>query len=223
MTPYPYELPAVRALPHINFDQVTILVGDNGAGKSTLIEGLAVAAGFNAEGGSKNLQFETHATHSSLGDHLRLKWNQRLGWGWFLRAETFYGMASHIHEDDGPWGVAEMFPDLHNRSHGESFLTLIESRMDDAGLFILDEPESALSYHGQLKLMIIMHVAMSYGAQFIIATHSPMLMAFPGATIYELDKSGATVRNWEELEAVILWRSFLESPERTFRHLFPDD
>jgi len=220
---YPYELPAVKALPDLSFDQeVTILVGDNGTGKSTLVEGIAVAAGLNPEGGSRNLQFSTYSTHSSLGDHLRLQRKNPFGWGWFLRAETFYGMASHIHADDGPYGIARMFPDLHGRSHGESFLTLIESRMDDAGFFILDEPESALSFHGQLKLLRIMHIACSYGAQFILATHSPMLMAYPGARIYELDEQGSSLVDWEDVEAVDLWRSFLTEPDRFFAHLFAD-
>ncbi len=126
---YSLSLPAVRALSGIEFAPVTVLVGDNGTGKSTVVEALAVAAGFNAEGGSRNLRFETYATHSDLADHLTLRWERRPKWGWFLRAETFYGMASHIHTDDDPMtGVKALFPDLHNRSHGESFLTLIRAR-----------------------------------------------------------------------------------------------
>ena len=130
-------------------------------------------------------------------------------------------MASHIHSDDDPQsGVKALFPDLHNRSHGESFLTLIESRMTSAGLYILDEPESALSFHGQLKLLLIMDEACSNGAQFIVATHSPLLMAFPGATTYQLDESGSERVEWEEIESVQLWKSFMDAPERIFHHLF---
>ena len=157
---YPFELPAVRALAAIEFAPVTIFVGDNGSGKSTLVEALAVAAGFNAEGGSRNLQFETYATHSALASRLELRWARRPRWGWFLRAETFYGMATHIHRDDDiDEGVKIYFPDLHHRSHGESFLTLIDSKMGDDGFYLLDEPESALSFHGQLKLLATMHDA----------------------------------------------------------------
>jgi predicted ATPase len=220
---YPFGLPAVRALSGIEFGPVTVLVGDNGTGKSTLVEALAVAAGFNAEGGSRNLQFETYATHSALASRLRLRWARRPRWGWFLRAETFYGMATHIHlDDDIDEGVSMLFPDLHHRSHGESFLTLIDSRMSDDGLYMLDEPESALSFHGQLKLLATMHDACANGAQFVIATHSPMLMAYPGAHIYEFDDDGAHAVSFDEVSVVGLWHTFLESPDRFFRYLFED-
>jgi predicted ATPase len=219
---YAFELPAVRALPDIEFGQVTVFVGDNGTGKSTLIEALAVAAGFNAEGGSRNLQFQTYATHSALASRLRLRWSRRPRWGWFLRAETFYGMATHIHLDDDEFGVKQMFPDLHHRSHGESFLALIDSRMTEDGLYLLDEPESALSFHGQLKLLATMHDACANGAQFVIATHSPVLMAYPGAHIYEFDDDGATLVTFDDVSVVGLWRTFLENPDRYFRYLFED-
>jgi len=220
---YPFDLAAVRALSDIDFAQVTVLVGDNGAGKSTLVEALAIAAGFNPEGGSRNLRFETHATHSQLADALVLTFRNTPKWGWFLRAETFYGMASHLEEDDDPFsGVKAMFPDLHARSHGESFLTLIEERMTTAGLYFLDEPESALSFHGQLKLMRSMFEACAVGAQFVIATHSPLLMAYPGAAIHQLSSEGSEQVPFNDVEAVTLWRNFLEAPERFFRHLFDE-
>ena len=220
---YPFGLPAVRALRDVEFAPVTIFVGDNGSGKSTLVEGLAIAAGFNPEGGSRNLQFETDATHSELGEHLELRWKRQPRWGWFLRAETFYGMASHIHRDDHPReGVKWLFPDLHDRSHGETFLSLIESRMRSDGFYLLDEPESALSFHGQLKLLAAMHDACGNGAQFVIATHSPMLMAFPGARIYEFDDDGAHAMPYEDTSIVRHWRTFLDAPDRYFHHLFED-
>ena len=115
-----------------------------------------------------------------------------------------------------------MFPDLHNRSHGESFLTLIGSRMSDDGLYLLDEPESALSFHGQLKLLATMHDACANGAQFVIATHSPMLMAYPGARIYEFDDDGAHAVSFDDVSVVGLWRTFVESPDSFFRHLFEE-
>jgi len=218
---YPYTLPAVAGLADIEFAPVTVLVGDNGTGKSTIVEALAVAAGFNPEGGSRNLQFETFATHSELAESLVLRWAKRPRWGWFLRAETFYGMASHIHRDNDPVsGVRALFPDLHNRSHGESFLTLVESRMSSEGLYFLDEPESALSFHGQLKLLHVMHLSCAEGAQFVVATHSPMLMAYPGAKIYEFDADGVASVAYDDIEAVELWRNFLTAPDRFFHHLF---
>ena len=218
---YPFDLPAVRALTDVEFGTVTVFVGDNGTGKSTVVEALAIAAGFNAEGGSRNLQFETYATHSPLATNLRLTWARRPQWGWFLRAETFYGMATHIHGDNHPqYGVAALFPDLHHRSHGESFLTLIDSRMSADGLYLLDEPESALSFHGQLKLLATMHDACANGAQFIVATHSPILMSFPGARIYEFTDDGVHQVAFDDVSAVALWRSFLDDPQRYFRHLF---
>src|SRR5439155_12118710 len=147
-----------RTLGSIEFAPVTFLVGDNGTGKSTLIEALAVAAGFNPEGGSRNLRFGTYATHSGLFQHLELVWSRRPRWGWFLRAETFYGIASHIATDDDPRaGVRVLFPDLHGESHGESFIDLALSRFQGAGLYVLDEPDSALSLQGQLTLLSVMH------------------------------------------------------------------
>ena len=221
---YPFSLPAVRGLDQVRFAPVTVFVGDNGTGKSTLAEALAIGAGLNAEGGSKNLRFTTHPTHSELHRALVMRWTTRPRWGWFLRAETFYGMASHIHDDDDPLsGVKALFPDLHDRSHGESFLTLIESRMQPAGFYVLDEPESALSFHGQLTLLYAMRQALDAGAQFVLATHSPILMAYPGAAIYQLDDTGIHETAYDDLESVQLWRNFLSGPEGFFRHLFETD
>ena len=184
--PYPYGLPAVAGLD-LPFSPVTMLVGDNGSGKSTLIEALAVAAGYNAEGGGRNLHFETFATHTDLHRHLELRWRQRSRWGWFLRAETFYGMASHIASDnDSTTGIASLFPALHDRSHGQSFLSLMESRFLQPGLYLMDEPESALSFHGQLQLLRLIHDGVASGSQFVLATHSPVLMrAAEGAATFE--------------------------------------
>ena len=222
---YPFDLAAVRGLAEIEFAMVTTLVGDNGSGKSTVIEALAVAAGFNPEGGSRYLSFETHDTHSELHEHLELEWNGRPRWGWFLRAETFYGMATHIANDDDPiTGIAKLFPDLHNRSHGESFLELALARFDGAGLYLLDEPEAALSVTGQLALLAIMHRACARGAQFLLSTHSPLLMAYPGAAIYELSSSAPPApRAFDEVDSVQMWRLFLDDPTPFFAELFSDD
>jgi predicted ATPase len=220
---YPFNLPAVRHLETIPFDQVTILVGDNGTGKSTIVEALAVDAGFNPEGGSRNLQFDTFSTHSPLFKHLEVIYGSLPQWGWFLRAETFYGMATYIETDDPVYGVRGMFPEFHRESHGESFIDLALSRFSGKGLYVLDEPESALSLQGQLKLLSIMHDGCFEGSQFIVATHSPILMAFPGATIVELDEDGAHVRQYDEVLAVQLWRRFLDDPPSLLRYLFEVD
>jgi predicted ATPase len=218
---YAFQLAAVRDLGSIDFGPVTILAGPNGSGKSTVIEALAVAAGFNPEGGSRNLNFDTHATHSSLHEHLTLEWDTRPRWGWFLRAETYYGMASHITNDNDPYaGVAALFPDLHARSHGESFLALAESRFTGAGLYLFDEPESALSIQGQMALVTMMAESLQAGSQFIIATHSPLLMAYPGARIYEFDEQhGVEPVGFDELTSTALWQRFFTDPAAFYRML----
>jgi predicted ATPase len=220
---YPFDLPAIAGIDDLEFGPVTIFVGENGSGKSTIVEALATTAGFNAEGGSTNLRFTTHATHSDLGTHLKLRWRQRPSWGWFLRAETFYGMATHITRDTGEDGLAGYFPNLHGNSHGESFLSLIGHRFADRGFYVMDEPESALSFQGQLQLLRVIHDGIGDGSQYVIATHSPLLMRMPGATIYELGVDGIHRRDYEDLSIVNLWRRFLEAPDRLLETLFADD
>jgi predicted ATPase len=210
---YPFGLPAVRALPLRLAETVTVLVGENGTGKSTLVEAIAVAAGFNPEGGSFQARFETTSSHSSLADELRLVWSVRLELGWFLRAESFYNVASY-RGTLGPGLVS-----YHEMSHGESFLQVARDWFSEPRLFVLDEPEAALSFTGQLALTQAMLDGVASGAQFIVATHSPLLMAFPGALIYELDDDGLAERAYDELAVVGLWRNFLDSPRRFLRHL----
>lgn len=220
---YPFAVPAVRQLASLSFGPVTCLVGDNGTGKSTIVEALAIAAGFNAEGGGRNLRFATYPTHSELHAQLELVWRQRPRWGWFLRAETFYGLASHVARDRDPeTGVGILFPDLHDESHGESFIDIALARFRSPGFYLLDEPESALSLVGQLKLLRIIHDSCAAGSQFVIATHSPLLMAYPGATIIELDDHGAHSRHYDDVEVVGLWRRFLADPQSFLEPLFTD-
>ena len=222
-TGYPHDIPAVAALDDLELGALTVLVGENGSGKSTIIEAVAAATGFNAEGGSRNLRFATHDTHSTLVRDLELRWARRPPWGWFLRAETFYGMATAIATDDPEYDVTAHFPDFHGRSHGEAFRTLVEHRFTGAGFYVMDEPESALSFEGQLGLVRFVHDGVRDGAQFLIATHSPLLMRAPGAVIYELGDHGIRRREWEELEVVQLWRRFLSAPERMLDVLLSDD
>ena len=211
---YPLCLPAVRGLPLKLADTVTVLVGENGSGKSTLIEAIAIAAGFNPEGGSFQVRFETTPTHSRLANDLRLIWSRRLEPGWFLRAESFYNVASF--RDSTPGAP---LPSYHQMSHGESFLDVARNWFSEPRLFVLDEPEAALSFTGQLALIQAMLNGVAAGAQFILATHSPLLMAFPEALLYQLDVDGLTEHDYDELEVVRLWRSFLDAPARFLHHL----
>jgi predicted ATPase len=219
---HPYTLRAVQALEdEVTLDPaVTFLVGENGSGKSTLIEALAVAAGFNAEGGSRNFNFETRSSTSPLHQSLRvIRDVRRPSTGFFLRAESFFNVATQV-EELGP-EVAQAYGDrgLHEQSHGESFLSLALHRFGPNGLYLLDEPEAALSPEGCLALLRRIHDLVDEGGQFIVATHSPLLMAYPHATIYELDDRGLERATYDETQHVSLYRAFLTSPEAFLRHL----
>ena len=218
---YPFSIPAIRSLTTLALHpQVTLLAGENGSGKSTLIEAIAVAAGFNAEGGSRNMRHTTHASHSNLHEHVRLVRDERPAPdGWFLRAESFYTIATHI-ESLGVGGYGDV--PLHEQSHGESFLSLVLERFGGGGLYILDEPEAALSARGQLTLIRRMHDLVEDGSQFLVSTHSPILLAYPGARIYALDEEGIRETPYDETEVVELTRSFLADRGRFLHYLFAE-
>jgi predicted ATPase len=228
---YPFNLPVVRYLAKrgdLELDpQVTFLVGDNGTGKSTLVEALAVAAGFNAEGGSQSFRFATKATESSLSDHLVIRWRAKPRTGYFLRAESFYNVATEIDrlEQEDP-GLLPAYGgrSLHERSHGESFLDLVTHRFGPGGLYVLDEPEAALSPKGCLALVARIVELAGQGSQFVVATHSPILLAVPGATILQIDTDGEIEPvGYDEAEPVTLTRGFLANPGRFLRHLLNDE
>ncbi|TDX84918.1 AAA family ATPase [Amycolatopsis arida] len=232
---YPFTLPAVAwlaarheglALP----GGVTFLVGENGTGKSTLVEALAVAAGFNPEGGSQNFRFATRASESSLGDHLILTWGTaKPRTGFFLRAESYYNVASEIERLDRDPGSPSLLPAYggrspHERSHGESFVDLVTHRFGPDGLYLLDEPEAALSVRGCLAVLARLAELAGQGCQIVAATHSPILLALPGATIYEIAEDGAIHRvDYDSALPVRLTREFLAAPPRFLRHLLADD
>lgn len=205
---------------------VTFLVGENGSGKSTLLEAIAVACGFNAEGGTRNFTFSTRATHSELGEYITVARRRYPRDGFFLRAESFYNVATNIDEmdEDFSYGpkVIESYGgvSLHHQSHGESFLALVQNRFGGNGLYLLDEPEAALSPTRQLTLLGEMHQLAEQDSQFIVATHSPILMAYPGARIYQLSENGIEPVQYQETEHYQLTRRFLEDPERMLRYLF---
>ncbi len=227
---YPLDLPALRNVESLALDpRMTIFVGENGSGKSTLVEGLAVAAGFNAEGGSVNFNFHTQGHTPELATHLRLVRNPtRPRNGFFLRAESFFNVASEIERlDDEPGLDAKIGPaygprPLHVVSHGESFLALVMNRFGPGGLYILDEPEAALSPTGCFALLRRFQELANEGSQFVIATHSPIVMSFPGALIYVLRESGPKQTSWDDLDHVRITREFLNDPAIVLRELFSD-
>jgi predicted ATPase len=214
---YPFSIPAVRALDGLELADVTYFVGENGSGKSTILEAIAVAAGFNAEGGTVNFNFATRRSESALHRALRLVRTRRFKNGFFLRAESFFNVATEIARVDalGSYGGKS----LHEQSHGESFLALLRHRFGPNGLYILDEPEAALSPSRQLSLLVRMNELVQKGSQFIIATHSPIVLAYPGATIYQVDKDGIGAVRYDQTEHVALTRDFLNDRERFLRRL----
>ena len=220
---YPWELPVVRGLrnePLSFHPTVTYLVGENGTGKSTLLEALAVALGFNPEGGTRNLHFSTRETHSDLGEYLHVARGRSAHRGYFFRAESFYNVATAI--DD--IGVTEYYGNrsLHEQSHGESFLSLAVHQFRNDGVFLLDEPEAALSPGRQLSVLALIHQSIQAGSQYVIATHSPILMAYPDSWIYSLTETGFNRVEYDETEHVQITRNFLASPERMMKYLFED-
>lgn len=231
---YPFTLPVMQGLRRAGRlplgPGVTFLVGENGSGKSTLVEAIAVAAGFNPEGGSQNFRFATRATESALGDHLVLTWSiAKPQTGFFLRAESYYNVATEIERLDQDPGSPPLLPSYggvspHERSHGESFLDLVVHRFGPRGLYLLDEPEAALSVRGCLALVRRLHDLVVEGAQCVIATHSPILLALPGATILEVSDTGdiAPVA-YDQALPVVLTRDFLQAPDRFLRHLLTDE
>jgi predicted ATPase len=228
---FPFTLPAVKQLDSLQLAAVTYFVGENGSGKSTILEAIAVAAGYNAEVGSKNFRFSTRSSESPLHRAMRLSRLGRERTGFFLRAESFFNLATEIEardkDDEGalkPPPVIDSYGgrSLHEQSHGESFLSLVKHRFGRNGLYILDEPEAALSPSRQLALLRRMHDLVEEGSQLIIATHAPIVMAYPGATIYYLDARGITRVEYEETEHVSLTREFLSNRERYLARLFDD-
>jgi predicted ATPase len=222
---YAEDIPAVRSLidAPLPFDPVTFLVGENGSGKSTLVEALAIACDLNVEGGSRIVKFSSRPTHARLHRALLLdRAEVRPVNGFFLRAESFYNVATAF-EGGGAARMEDVYErPLHEQSHGESFLSLVLERFGPRGLYLLDEPEAALSLHGQLALIRRMHELVARGSQFVVSTHSPILLGYPGARIYELNAAGIEKKAYEETEQYRLTRSFLEDPQRFLHHLLDD-
>jgi predicted ATPase len=226
---YPFSLPAVRSLLHELelHAKVTFFIGENGSGKSTLLEAIAVAAGFNAEGGSRNFRFATRSSESELHACIRLvRGVHRPRDGFFLRAESYFNVATEIERLDAEPGPAPpILPafggrSLHEQSHGESFFSLLQARFRGDGFYVLDEPEAALSPSRQLALLARLHQLVHLGSQFVIATHSPILMAYPDARLLELSQNGIREVSYEDTEHFQVTRAFLLGRERMLRELF---
>ncbi len=228
---YPFNLPVVRHLDELIFHpKVTFLVGENGSGKSTLIEALAVAWGFNAEGGSKNFRFDTRASHSQLHRFVRpIRSTRRAKDGYFLRAESYFNVATQIEDLDREPGPGARIIDshggasLHEQSHGESFFALLEHRFRGQGLYILDEPEAALSPSRQLSFLARLHELVRDGSQFIIATHSPIILAYPDAWIYQTSPRGLERIDYEDSDHYQVTRNFLNRRDAFLDVLLADE
>lgn len=219
---YPFNLPVLRGLETLRLHpKVTFLVGENGSGKSTLIEALAVAWGFNPEGGTKNFRFGTRESHSALHAFVRpVRGPRRARDGFFLRAESFFNAASYIEEvgAERHYGGRS----LHAQSHGESFFALFDHRFDGEGLYILDEPEAALSPQRQLAFLARLHELIGRRSQFIIATHSPIILGYPECLIYQASAHGLEEIGYEDAEAVSVTRGFLNHRPTMLRTLLDD-
>ncbi len=229
---FPFTVPALAAIERLELGQpVTLLAGDNGSGKSTILEAIAAALGFAPQGGELDRLGELPAVPGDVVDERK---NRLLAPvlsatkprnGYFLRAESFYNVAEFIDSGDRFAPDLSIYGDvpLHEQSHGESFLALAANRFGADGVYLLDEPEAALSVTGALALLAVVARAAGSGAQFVIATHSPVLLAAPGARIYELDENGITTTDYDDLQAVRLMRGFLDAPGRYLRQVVDAD
>ncbi|WP_010283849.1 AAA family ATPase [Bacillus timonensis] len=229
MREYPFSIPSIRRLDQLNFHEpVTFFVGENGSGKSTLLEAIAHQCGFNSGGGGRNNSYEFEDATPALSEYIRLSWMPKVNQGFFLRAESFFHFASHLDQlaKEDPTFNYEGYggKSLHEQSHGESFLSLFVNRFGERSIYLLDEPEAALSPARQLAFLRVIHDLSRRGdAQFIIATHSPILLGYPGAQIYNFDTSPIEEIAYEETEHYQITIGFLNRRERFLNELFRED
>ncbi|HEY2494856.1 MAG TPA: AAA family ATPase [Paenibacillus sp.] len=217
---YPFSIPTIQTMDVIKLtSNVTFFVGENGSGKSTLLEAIAYQCGFNTAGGGRNNNYSLEASGSALGEHIRLSWLPKVTKGFFLRAESYYNFATHIDSI----GAERYYggQSLHEQSHGESFLSLFVNRFSGKGIYLLDEPEAALSPSRQLAFLRLLY-DLKDTSQFIIATHSPIILGFPDAQILSFDDSPIREIQYEETEHYQITRRFLENKKRYLNELFDD-
>lgn len=227
---YPFRLPSVKGLEELSFHpNVTFLIGENGMGKSTLLEAIAVALGFNPEGGSFNFNFSTYDSHSPLSNYLKIiRGIDKPKDGFFLRAESFYNVASNIEELDKEIGGRRIIDSfggvsLHEQSHGEAFFATFLHRFSGNGIYILDEPEAALSPLRQMSMLTRIHDLVNDHSQFIIATHSPIIMAYPDAKIVEFTEDGIRESKLEDTNHYRIMKQFFEDKNRMLYHLLKEN
>ncbi|QXE02308.1 AAA family ATPase [Terribacillus sp. DMT04] len=220
---YPFSIPAIRQLDELDINQsVTFFVGENGSGKSTLMEAITDKCEFNTAGGGRNNAYDVDASEAALADYIRLSWLPKVTNGFFLRAESFYHFASHIDEV----GSVDAYggKSLHHQSHGEAFLSLFQNRFGGKAIYLLDEPEAALSPQRQLSFLRLIHDLVKTGnVQFIIATHSPILLGYPKAEILHFSEEGIQQMEYEETEHYQLTRGFLQDRDAYLRYLFMEE
>lgn len=222
---FPFSIPAIKSMDEIEFsDSVTFFVGENGSGKSTLLEAIAGQCNFNTAGGSRNNSYKVHAAQSALADYIRPSWMPKMTDGFFLRAESFYHFASHLDDVDDTGYGSYGGRSLHQQSHGESFLALLLHRFGGKAIYLLDEPEAALSPSRQLAFLSLLHVLISHGqAQFVIATHSPIIMAYPDSTILSFDEGKIHRVEYDMTDHYLITKYFLEHREKVLADILRDD
>jgi len=221
---YPFNISIVKNFEELNLDsQVTFFIGENGIGKSTFIEAIAVALDLPAEGGTQNFRYETKDTTSNLSNYLRVARYNKPKTKFFLRAESFYNFSTEVErlvEEDGFLELHEYYGgNLHECSHGEAFIKLVQNKFTDHGLYILDEPEAALSPQRQLSLLCLIDELVKEGSQFIIATHSPILISYRNGKILDLNDNFKEIK-YKDTDIYSLYRMYLDEPEDMQRRLF---
>lgn len=222
---YPFSIPAIKSFYQIEFkSNVTFFVGENGSGKSTLLEAIAYQCGFNTAGGSRNNLYDVPASESALADYIKLSWMPKITNGFFLRAESFYHFASHIDAVNNTGFESYGGRSLHKRSHGESFLALFMNRFKGKAIYLLDEPEAALSPSRQLAFLRILHdLTRSGDAQFIIATHSPILLGYPNSIILSFDDGEINEISYEMTNQYQITKYFLQHREKVLADILDND
>lgn len=222
---YPFCIPSIAEFDHIDFHgDVTFFVGENGSGKSTLLEAIAVSLGFNPEGGNKNTYFSTNENHSELSKYIKtIKGFKKPSDWYFLRAESFYNLASYM-ETDGRAAYLGSYggKSLHKQSHGESFMATLINKLRGNGLYLMDEPEAALSPTRQMAALSAIHQLVEEKSQFIIATHSPILLAYPRAKIYQFSSAGISEVEYTNTEHYEVTKEFLNNHEKMLEILMSE-